>query len=82
MDGESGVTESLALARMGYRSVQLYNGANAQFSSMMVPVYDVVSALYRGANELRAFYIQPDAPPVFMLDSKRMTGSGRRPRYI
>lgn len=52
---------------------------NAQFSSMIVPVYDVGSALYRGANELSTFYIRPDAPPVFMLDSKRMTGSGRRP---
>ncbi|MGI6123403.1 MAG: hypothetical protein ACOYIG_04310 [Acetivibrionales bacterium] len=79
LPGQRGVTESLALARLGYRPVPLYNGVNAQYSSMVVPVYDIVSALFRGANELCTFNIRPDAPPVFMLDSNRMNESGKQP---
>jgi len=69
----------LALARLGYRPVPLYNGVSANFLSTIVKVDDIVNALYKGADELSKYYIPSDAPPVFMLDSNRMTGFGKQP---
>ncbi len=79
LPGESGVTESLTLARLGYRPVPLYNGVDGQTSSVIVKVWDIVAALYKGADELMTYDIRLNAPPVFMLDANRMTGSGKRP---
>jgi hypothetical protein len=78
LPGHSGVVESLSLARLGYRPVPLYNGVNGP-SSSIIKVTDIVRALYQGADELITCPIQPDAPPVFMLDSNRMTSGGKRP---
>ncbi len=75
----SGVIESLALARLGYRPVPLYNGVSVQYSTHIVKVHEIVSALYKGADDLITCNIRPDAPPVFMLDSNRMSGSGKLP---
>lgn len=75
----SGVEESLALARMGYRPVPLYNGVAGPGSSSIVRVHEIVAALYKGADELITCNIRADAPPVFMLDSNRMSGSGKEP---
>lgn len=82
LPGHTGVNEALALARLGYRPVPLYNGVSVPYSSPIVEVDDIVKALYKGANELSTYYIPPDAPPVFMLDSNRMKGFGKQPgRY-
>jgi hypothetical protein len=75
----SGVAESLALARLGYRPVPLYNGVDGPSFSVIVKVHDIVTALYKGADELINYNIRADAPPVFMLDSNRMSGSGKKP---
>lgn len=77
LPGHAGVCEALALARFGYRPVPVYNGVSEQSSSTVVKVDDIVQALYEGADELSTYSIPPDAPPVFILDSNRMTGSGR-----
>ncbi len=79
LPGASGVTESLALARMGYRPVPLYNGVDGRTFSMIVKVGEIASALFDGADILATYDISPDAPPVFMLDSNRMSGMGRQP---
>lgn len=79
LPGQSGVIESLGLARLGYRPVPLYNGVSAQYSSMIVKVNDIVTALYKGAEELIKCNIRLDAPPVFILDSNRMRGNGKSP---
>lgn len=80
LPGEKGVEEGLAFARLGYRPVPLYNGVyGARASSMIVPVEDIVAALYKGADVLKAYNIQSDAPPVFLLDSNRMKGAGKTP---
>lgn len=79
LPGERGVVESLALARMGYRPVPLYNGVDGRVHSMAVKVGDIRKALFTGADELYGCDISPDAPPVFMLDSNRMAGSGKQP---
>ena len=75
----SGVEESLGLARLGYRPVPLYNGVDGPSLSTIVKVHDIVKALYKGADELVSCNIRADAPPVFMLDSNRMSGSGKQP---
>ncbi|HOQ37863.1 MAG TPA: hypothetical protein PK033_12170 [Acetivibrio sp.] len=79
LPAESGVMESLALARLGYRPVPLYNGVNGYISSMVVKVGEIATALFEGADILEGLYISPDAPPVFMLDSNRMNGIGKQP---
>lgn len=79
LPGERGVVESLALARMGYRPVPLYNGVDGRVYSMVVKVGEIRKALFTGADELAGYDISPDAPPVFMLDSNRMAGSGKQP---
>jgi len=79
LPGHSGVIESLGLARSGYRPVPLYNGVSAHHSRTIVKVNEIVNSLYKGADELETIKIRPDAPPVFMLDSNRMTGGGKEP---
>ncbi|WOO37273.1 hypothetical protein R2R35_01910 [Anaerocolumna sp. AGMB13020] len=75
-----GVETSLALAQLGYRPVPLYNGVyGPNNSDMIVKVEHLVSALYRGAEILSTLQLEATAPPVFMLDSNRMEGSGKKP---
>jgi hypothetical protein len=81
LPGNDGVFESLALARMGYRPVPLYNGVRAPTTKAAIQVGDIVKALYKGAEILSTMPILKDAPPVFMLDSNRMSGSGKRQGY-
>jgi len=74
-----GVLEGLALARIGYRPVPLYNGVcGPSLSSMIVPVKNIVHALCIGSDELTKMAIRPDAPPAFLLDSNRMSGFGKQ----
>ena len=79
LPGQSGVMESLALARLGYRPVPLYNGVNGRTSKMIVKVGEIQTALFSCADILAAYSISSDAPPVFMLDSNRMNGRGKQP---
>ncbi|WP_020621196.1 hypothetical protein [Paenibacillus daejeonensis] len=76
----AGVEEGLALARMGYRPVPLYNGVRSpKPNAAVVRVERLVKALYHGAELLGGLGLSPTAPPVFLLDSNRMQGTGRRP---
>jgi hypothetical protein len=79
LPGSKGVYEALALARLGYRPVPLYNGVGAQYSKTIVNVNDIITALFVGADELTKHTLRTDAPPVFMLDSNRMAGGGKQP---
>jgi len=78
LPGKEGTLEGMALARLGYRPVPLYNGVcvfgNA-FGRVAVPSVDIVDALCNFANELPRLNIRPDAPPAFLLDSNRMKGA-------
>jgi hypothetical protein len=73
LPGKNGVLEGLALARIGYRPIPLYNGVNGPRSAVR-NVHEIEDVLYSFANELPTFNIKPDAPPAFLLDSNRMTG--------
>jgi len=80
LPGENSVKESLALARLGYRPVPLYNGVCVDnYSNMTVDVHSLSSALYAGTQILAGMSIRNDAPPVFMLDSRRMWGYVKNP---
>ena len=73
LPGKEGALEGLALARIGYRPIPLYNGV-CGFSSVRsaVPTFEIVDALGSFANELPRWNIRPDAPPAFLLDANRM----------
>lgn len=75
-----GVEEGLALARMGYRPVPLYNGVRSpKPNAAVVPVEALVKALYNGAGVLGGLGLSPTAPPAFLLDANRMQGKGNKP---
>jgi len=77
---EKSVEESLALAYMGYRPVPLYNGVYAENqTNMTVDVGNLSRALLAGAEVLASINFRNDAPPVFMLDSRRMKSFGKAP---
>ena len=77
---KTGVAESLALAQIGYRPVPLYNGVCVENSTnMVVNVRNLSQALFAGAEMLAGMSIRGDAPPVFMLDSRRMEGYPKNP---
>ena len=72
------VLEGLALAKTGYRPVPLYNGVHApNMQSMAVDVSRVVGMLYQGADVLASLTLRSDAPPAFLMDANRMTGTVR-----
>ena len=79
LPGKRGVGESLALARLGYRPVPLYNGVHNKNETMVVNVQNTAKALYSGAEILAGVSLPDDAPPVFMLDSRRMEGTEKKP---
>jgi len=77
---EKSVEESLALAYMGYRPVPLYNGrCSPNLKDMIIDVNNLSKALYAGTDQLTSININDDAPPVFMLDSRRMKAWGKNP---
>jgi len=73
LPGKEGTLEGLALARIGYRPIPLYNGV-CGFSSVRpaVSTFEIVDALGSFADELPRWNIRHDAPPAFLLDSNRM----------
>ena len=79
LPGSAAVEEGLALGRMGYRPVPLYNGVGGPGGYvMLVDVKPIVASLYAGADLLEGYVIRPDAPPVFLLDANRMQGGVNR----
>lgn len=72
LPGAEGVREGLALARLGFRPVPLYNGTSPQPGAMaLVETAAIENALRQGAAELEKTDIPHDAPPAFLLDSNR-----------
>ena len=72
LPGEAAVLAGLALARQGYQPVPLFNGCLAP--GMVVDVTPLAAALLAGSGVLRQQRISRDAPPAFLLDSRRQTG--------
>jgi hypothetical protein len=80
LPGAKGVEDAINLASIGYRPVPLYNGVYSTIgTNMIVPVEDIVNALYLGADKLIEYNIKSNAPPVFILDSDRMKCDFKEP---
>jgi len=70
--GSDSVKEGLALSKLGWRPIPLYNGTNEQQGAMaLVDNHNIETALIWGASELKPISIPNNAPPVFLLDSNR-----------
>jgi len=71
--GYEGIAEGLALARLGYRPIPLYNGTVEQNAAMALVDNGIIAvALKTGVSELIKLTIADDAPPAFLLDSNRL----------
>jgi len=71
----SALVGGLALAPRGWRPVPLYNGvSHGLVGRPLVQTGDIINALHAGGEPLRACALPADAPPVFLLDSLRLTG--------
>lgn len=66
------INEGIALAKLGFRPIPIYNGTNEQEGTMSVVKNETIEfALIWGALELNKIEISKDASPVFLLDSNR-----------
>lgn len=78
--GQESLMEGLRLAQIGFRPVPLYNGVSGPSdANSLVAVHDIVDALFMAVPMLAQMNLPTNAPPAFLLDSRRMTGS-RSPR--
>ena len=69
LPGAEAVHAGIALAQRGYRPVPLFNGTSGP--SAVIDVAPLTRALWDGASTLERHAIAPDAPPAFLLDSRR-----------
>ena len=74
MPEESGVFYGLELARQGFRPIPLYNSVPGPRGMSLVKMEGIKQALIEGATELTFIPLRKDAPPAFLVDSKRMSG--------
>jgi len=66
------INEGLALAKIGWRPIPLFNGTNEQTGAMaLVDNHGIEKALLWGAEILKSMDFDMEAPPVFLLDSNR-----------
>lgn len=73
MPSFEGIEEGLAMAKLGFRPIPLYNGTKGQDKAMtLVDTKGIAKALIWGAFELDKVTISSVAPPAFLLDSNRM----------
>lgn len=80
---EAGVHMGMALARIGYRPIPLYNAAPGRgpepsfgLPQAMVEVRPILWALRELGPELQSLRLPAGAPPAFLLDANRRTGRG------
>ena len=73
LPGNNSIKEGIALSKIGFRPIPIYNGTDAQNGAMATTDNEIIKiGLVKGANELRNIQISNDAPPAFLLDSNRM----------
>ena len=67
------INEGIALAKIGYRPVPVFNGtAQTKGSKATVDNHAVEGGLIFGGIELQKIELKQDAPPVFLTDSNRL----------
>lgn len=73
LPGCDSIMEGIALAKIGYRPIPIYNGTNEQEGSMATTDnHSIVAGLIWGIKELEKINLDDNAPPVFLLDTNRM----------
>lgn len=73
LPGDESVEIGLALAKLGYRPIPIYNGTIEQKNARAtVDNQTVGAALLHGAELLEQMEIKDDAFPVFLLDKNRL----------
>ena len=65
------IEESIALAKIGFRPIPIYNGVKPQFGVISLIDTNLEEALVWGALKLQEIKLSNDSPPVFLLDSNR-----------
>jgi hypothetical protein len=70
LPGETAIDVGLALAAAGLRPVPVFNGCDG--ASAVLDVKPLIRRLRDGADLLRRLSLPTDAPPAFLLDSRRM----------
>lgn len=71
--GVAAVATGLALARRGYRPVPLFNACHGP--GALVAVAPIIQVLRQSAPQLAGLGLPPDAPPAFLVDAGRMSGT-------
>ena len=72
MPSYEGIKEGIALAKIGFRPIPLYNGADEQKGAIATNNNnEIETGLIWGAIELKKVNIDNNASPAFLLDSNR-----------
>lgn len=74
MPGAQGIACALVLAGAGYRPIPLYNSTTGP-GQELIDLNPIRSGLVEGAAQLQAMRIPRDAPPAFIIDSRRVDGT-------
>lgn len=73
LPGYESIEDGLALAKIGYRPIPVFNGTNEQKGAMATTDNHAVEfGLIYGALELSKLEISKEALPVFLLDTNRL----------
>ena len=73
LPGNNSIKEGLAVAKLGFRPIPIYNGTDEQKGAMATVDNKAIKiGLIKGAIELQNIQIRKNAPPAFLLDTNRM----------
>lgn len=73
IQGINSIKEGIALAKLGYRPIPIFNGTNPPLGSKSTTNNTIIEPLLVwGAIELKNIKIESDASPVFLLDRNRL----------
>lgn len=73
LPGIESITEGLALSKIGFRPIPIYNGTDeTEGAKATTDNHTIKMGLIYGANELIKQNISNEAPPAFLLDSNRI----------
>ena len=71
--GIDSIKEGIALAKLGYRPIPIFNGTNPPIGTISTTNNQIIKPLLIwGAFELKNIKLKNDAPPVFLLDQNRL----------
>lgn len=73
IEGINSIQEGIALAKLGYRPIPIFNGTNPTPGSRSTTNNAIIEPLLVwGALELKTIKLKEDAPPAFLLDKNRL----------